>query len=423
MNVTIHPGRLSGAVRVPASKSAAHRALIAAALADGLTTVHIDALNDDIEATLDCLTALGALPDYFERKGLLIVRPIEGAPGLSRPLEGLADKAVSHVDYSGTLALDCGESGSTLRFLLPVACALGAKARFTGRGRLPERPNAALTAALRAHGAAIDADTLPMNVGGGLSGGVWTLPGDVSSQYVTGLMFALPLLHGDSALRLTTPLQSASYVDMTLDALSEFGVEIIPTDAGWRIPGNQAYHSPGDVYVEGDWSAAAFWLAANAMGSQIDVEGISRRTAQGDSAVEDLLGQPLIDARDVPDLAPALAAAAAVLPQRTIITGAARLRLKESDRLEATAGIINALGGDARTTADGLVVEGGKPLHGGVVEGRNDHRIVMAAAILATRADGPVTITDAQAVSKSYPDFFSHFRALGGKVDVEPAGR
>lgn len=423
MNIVIHPGRLSGAVRVPASKSAAHRALIAAALSDGLTTVHIDALNDDIEATLDCLTALGALIDCDERRGLLIVRPIDGAPGLNRHLEALAGKASSHVDYEDTLDLDCGESGSTLRFLLPVACALGARARFTGRGRLPERPNRALTEALRAHGAAIDADTLPMNVAGGLAGGLWTLPGNVSSQYVTGLLFALPLLREDSMIRLTTPLQSAGYVDMTLGTLQDFGIEVIPAENGWRVPGNQAYRSPEDVFVEGDWSAAAFWLAANAMGSDIDVTGVSRRTAQGDKAIEALLGRPEIDASNVPDLVPALAAAAAVLPQQTVITGAARLRLKESDRLRAVADMLTALGGAVEITPDGLVIDGGKPLRGGTVDGFGDHRIVMAASILATRADAPVTITEAQAVSKSYPDFFKHFQALGGSVDVQPAGR
>ncbi len=423
MNVTIHPGRLSGAVRVPASKSAAHRALIAAALSDGLTTVHIDALNDDIEATLACLAALGALIDYDERRGRLIVRPVDGAPGLRRHLEGLAGKAAAHVDYAEPLELDCGESGSTLRFLLPVACALGVRARFTGRGRLPERPNRALTEALRAHDAAIDADTLPMNVAGGLRGGLWTLPGDVSSQYVTGLLFALPLLDGDSVIRLTTPLQSAGYVDMTLETVRDFGIKVVPADDGWRVPGGQIYRTPEDVFVEGDWSAAAFWLAANAMGSDIDVTGVSRRTAQGDRAIEDLLGRPEIDASNVPDLVPALAAAAAALPQKTVITGAARLRLKESDRLKAVADMLTALGGAVEIMPDGLVIDGGRPLTGGTVDGFGDHRIVMAAAILATRADGPVTITGAQAVSKSYPDFFEHFRALGGSVDVQPAGR
>ena len=395
MNITIHPGRLRGAVRVPASKSAAHRALIAAALADGLTTLHLNALNDDIEATIDALMALGAMIDYDPRRGLLAVRPIESAPNLSRTLECLSGKAAAAMDYSRLLDIDCGESGSTLRFLLPVACALGVKARFTGRGRLPQRPNGALVSALRAHGATIDADTLPMRADGPLNGGVWRLPGDVSSQYVTGLLFALPLLKADSEIALTTPLQSAGYVDMTLETLSDFGIRAEATGAGWRVPGGQAYRSPEDVYVE----------------------GVSRRTAQGDRAVVDLLGQPVIDAAQVPDLVPALAATAAALDQRTVITGAARLRLKESDRLAAVSDMIRALGGRAAATDDGLVIDGG-PIRGGTVDGRNDHRIVMAAAILATVAEGPVTVTDSEAVAKSYPEFFEHFAALGGKVDV-----
>ena len=428
MNVTIHPGRLAGAVRAPVSKSMAHRALICAALADGLTTLHLGAqgeaaLNDDIEATIDALMALGALMDFDPRRGLLAVRPVEHAPNLNRPLEGLAGKAEGRVDYDRILTLDCGESGSTLRFLLPVACALGVKARFEGRGRLPQRPNRALTEALRAHGAAIDADALPMLAAGPLSGGLWTLPGDVSSQYVTGLLLATPLLDEDSAIRLTTPLQSAAYVAMTLEALAAFGIEVICDAGGWRVPGGQAYRSPGEVYVEGDWSAAAFWHAANAMGADVTVEGVSSHSVQGDRAVLDWLGRPEIDARDVPDLVPALAAAAAVQPRRTVITGAARLRLKESDRLQAVADMLNALGGAAEVMPDGLVIDGGRPLRGGTVDGRGDHRIVMAAAILATRAGGPVTITGAEAVSKSYPAFFEHFQMLGGKIDVEPAGR
>ena len=417
MNITIHPGRLRGAVRVPASKSAAHRALIAAALADGLTTLHLNALNDDIEATIDALMALGAMIDYDPRRGLLAVRPIESAPNLSRTLECLSGKAAAGMDYSRVLDIDCGESGSTLRFLLPVACALGVKARFTGHGRLPQRPNGALVSALRAHGAAIDADTLPMRADGPLNGGVWRLPGDVSSQYVTGLLFALPLLQAYSEIALTTPLQSAGYVDMTLETLSDFGIRAEAAGAGWRVPGGQAYRSPEDVYVEGDWSAAAFWHAANALGSEIDVEGVSRRTAQGDRAVVDLLGQPVIDAAQVPDLVPALAATAAALDQRTVITGAARLRLKESDRLAAVSDMIRALGGRAAATDDGLVIDGG-PIRGGTVDGRSDHRIVMAAAILATVAEGPVTVTASEAVAKSYPEFFEHFAALGGKADV-----
>ena len=405
MIVTVRPGRLCGRVTVPASKSAAHRALICAALADAPTVLSPNALNGDIEATVRCLSALGA---RITRADALTVFPI----GASVP-----------EDAGSLRELDCGESGSTLRFLLPVACALGARIRFVGRGRLPERPNAALVEALRAHGAAIDSDRLPMNASGALTGGVYALPGNVSSQYITGLLLALPLLPKDSRIILTAPLESAAYVDMTVDMLARFGIVVEATGTGWHIPGAQAYRTPGRFYIEGDWSAAAFWLAANAMGSDIEVDGLSDDTAQGDRAMPALLAQTRIDASNVPDLVPALAAAAAIRPGRTVITGAARLRLTESDRLSAVADMLRALGGQAEVTPDGLIIDGGRPLHGGEVDGANDHRIVMAAAILATRADGPVRIPGAEAVNKSYPEFFDHFTALGGNIDVESAGR
>lgn len=404
MNIVITPGALSGAVRVPASKSAAHRLLICAALADGPTRIAISALNRDIEATADCLRALGA--GIEATAGGLAVSPIAGIP--DNPL------------------LDCGESGSTLRFLLPVAAALGAGITFTGRGRLPQRPNAPLVEALRKHGAKIDNDLLPMAVSGPLAGGRWTLPGDVSSQYVTGLLFALPLLADDSEIGLTTPLASAAYVDMTLQALRQFGITVGPTASGWRVPGNQRYHTPGEAAVEGDWSAAAFWLAANALGADIAVKGVDEDSVQGDRAVADLLGRPSIDATHVPDLVPALAVAAANLPQRTVITGAARLRLKESDRLQTVADLLSALGHGVTVTEDGLVIDGGrpKPCDAPVrtVDGANDHRIVMAAAVAAACADRPVRILGAQAVEKSYPDFFRDFIKLGGNAHVEHAG-
>ena len=397
MIATVHPGALRGTVTAPPSKSAAHRLLICAALADAPTVIRLGALNRDIEATIACLRALGASIEPLGR-GEWSVAP------------GKAPEAA---------ALDCGESGSTLRFLLPVACAVGVKARLIGHGRLPERPNRALAEALRAHGARIDSDLLPMTAEGPVTGGTWTLPGNVSSQYITGLMFALPLLEGDSEIRLTTPLESAAYVDMTVSALSRFGIVVRTVPDGWAIPGSQRYRSPGTLSVEGDWSAAAFWLAANALGSDIRVEGLDAASAQGDRAVTGLLGQPEIDASGVPDLVPALAAAAAALPGRTRITGAARLRLKESDRLATVAAFINALGGHASQTEDGLIIQGGGPLHGGDVDGAGDHRIVMAAAVLATRASGPVRIRGAEAVEKSYPGFFEDFKALGGIVHVE----
>ena len=397
MNMTIEPCRLRGRVSVPASKSMAHRALIAAALADQPTELWIHALNEDISATIGVLNALGAEISVTP-EGRVCVRPL----GINR----YQDMALPE--------LDCGESGSTLRFMLPVACALGASARFIGRGRLPQRPMKPLTDALRAHGALVEGDALPLTVSGKIGGGLWTLPGDVSSQYITGLLLALPLLQEDSEISLTSPLQSVSYVAMTLSTLRDFDIRVAVTADGWIVPGGQRPHSPGFLKVEGDWSAAAFWHAANAMGAEIQIDGAPDDSLQGDRVVLNLLGQPEIHAEDVPDLVPALAAAAAVKAQRTVISGAARLRLKESDRIKATVDMIRALGGRAEETADGLIVHGGQTLHGGTVNGFNDHRIVMAAAILAARAEGPVVITDAEAVNKSYPDFFSHFRALGG---------
>ncbi len=405
MNIVITPSPLSGAVRVPASKSAAHRLLIGAALADGPTRIDLSGMNRDIEATAACLRALGA--DIAEEGGTLAVSPVADVPTEA--------------------TLNCGESGSTLRFLLPVAVALGVQATFTGHGRLPQRPNAPLVAALRAHGAVIDGDLLPMTASGPVEGGLWTLPGDVSSQYVTGLLFTLPLLKGDSEIRLTTPLASAAYVDMTLQALSQFGVAVEATADGWRVPGGQRYHSPGMATVEGDWSAAAFWLAANALGARIDVEGLRPDSVQGDRAVATLLGQAAIDATHVPDLVPALAVAAANRPMRTVITGAARLRLKESDRLRSVADMLGALGHAATVTPDGLIIDGGRPrpcpAPVRTVDGANDHRIVMAAAVAAAYGDRPVRVTGAQAVEKSYPDFFRDFTLLGGQAHVEHAGR
>ena len=405
MNVTVYPGALSGRVTVPASKSAAHRLLICAALADRPTRVILGALNEDIEATAACLRALGARIDRED--DALAVAPIKAPPSRA--------------------TLECGESGSTLRFLLPVAAALGVNATFTGRGRLPQRPNKPLTDALRAHGATLDNDLLPLTLFGPIRGGDWTLPGNVSSQYVSGLLFALPLLAEDSALTLSTPLESAPYVAMTLESLARFNVTAKPIEHGWQIRGGQRFHSPGEIAVEGDWSAAAFWLAANALGSRIRVEGLDSGSAQGDRAVTRLIGQSEIDVSAVPDLTPPLAIAATASSGRTSFTGGARLRLKESDRLESVAGLLNALGRRTITTDDGLVVEAGdsQPCDADVrvVDGAGDHRIVMAAAVAATAADRPVRILGAEAVRKSYPDFFKDFEALGGKLHVEHIGQ
>ncbi|NLG26128.1 MAG: 3-phosphoshikimate 1-carboxyvinyltransferase [Clostridiales bacterium] len=406
MIARIAPAPLSGAVDAIPSKSCAHRALICAALADRPTEVAMTATSGDIEATADCLRALGA---GVERSaGGLMVAPIGRA----------AENA----------ALNARDSGSTLRFLLPVASALGAGATFSGEGRLPDRPGGALIKQLRAHGAIVGGERLPLTVSGRLRGGLYELPGDVSSQFATGLLFALPLLPEDSEIRFTTPVESRSYLNLTVAALHGFSVEVLPTATGYRVPGRQIYRSPGRLVVEGDWSAAAFFLAAGALNNgSVAVAGLDERSAQGDRAIVAILAdmrardERTIDASDCPDLVPIVAAAAALTPGTTRIERAARLRLKESDRLAAMAEGLTNLGGDVRETPDGLLISGGR-LRGGRVRSHGDHRIAMALAIAAAYADGPVEIDGAEAVAKSYPGFFEDFNKLGGAAHVQSPG-
>lgn len=401
MNAIIHPHPLKGSIQIPCSKSFAHRLLIAAALADKPTIVEINALNADISATAECLRALGAR--------------IEPEP------KGFKVYPVRQEKFSGMRELFCQESGSTLRFMLPVAAALGTEAAFTGSGRLPERPNAILTDALQEHGIVIDNDLLPMHISGKLHGGRYAIAGNVSSQYISGLLLALPLCNENSEIVLTTHLESSAYIDVTLEVLRAFGIRIEAAEHGWHIPGSQTYTSPGRITAEGDWSSAAFWLTANVMGSSVVCEGLNTGSIQGDRAISEMLKQlgSIIDVSGTPDLVPALAVSAAIYPGTTHITGATRLRIKESDRLRSVADMLSALGCRVEELDDGLMIHGGKPLAGCTINGCNDHRIVMAAAIAGTVASGPVTITDAQAVAKSYPAFFEHFNTLGGIAHVE----
>ena len=410
MIARVRPCVLRGVVRAVTSKSCAHRALIAAALADKPTVVTIDAGNDDIRATAACLTALGASVKA------------EGARWRVTPIGPRA--------AGGEALLDCGESGSTLRFLLPVAALWAEPAAFTGHGRLPQRPHTPLIEALRAHGAAVSADTLPLRVSGPIEAGVYTLPGDVSSQYASGLMFALPRLQGPSAIRFTSPVSSKGYLDLTRAALSRFGVTVDEAEGGYDVPGGQVYRSPGALTVEGDWSAAAFWYAANALGADVRVTGLDPRSAQGDARLPSLIdamrvtpadGTVEIDADPVPDLVPALAVAATGLRRGVRFANAGRLRAKECDRLSAMAQNLAVLGADVAQGPDWLTVRP-SPLRGARVSGFGDHRIVMAMAVAATRAEGETVITDAEAVSKSYPDFWRDFETLGGDARVEQTG-
>ena len=418
MNIAVRPGPLRGRVEIPASKSVAHRAMIAAALADRPTEIVLNAVNDDLTATAACLNALGAACERTDFGYRIVPAAQEkNACGAAENASGATDLC----EIASSPTLDCGESGSTLRFLLPVAAALGREARFVGHGRLPERPHDVLLDAMAAHGATADARRLPLQLHGRLRGGTFALPGNVSSQYITGLLMALPLCAGDSVIRLTTRLESAPYVNLTLRALADFGIRAETLPDGWRIPGGQRYHSPGRVVVEGDWSGAAFWLAANALGSQVECGNLDEASAQGDRAIRPLLNRlgGEIDVSECPDLVPALAVAAAGFPGRTALVGAARLRLKESDRLASVAALLRALGCAVDEGAESLTIHGGAPLTGGTVDGCGDHRIVMAAAVAATAASSPVTILGAQAVAKSYPDFFRDFEALGGNLIVQ----
>ena len=401
MNPIITHGLLRGQIQVPASKTVAHRLLIAAALSDRPTDILLDQSNADIDATARCLNALGAHINRLEN--------------------GFSVEPITRVG-SEECILNCGESGSTLRFLLPICAALGANARLEGTGRLPERPNAPLTEAMCAHGIIASSDCVPIVLSGKLRGGAYSIAGNISSQYITGLLVALPVCDEDSVLTLSTPLESASYVDITLHVLKLFGIEIIPTSHGWRIPGGQRYHTPEQVTVEGDWSSAAFWLAANAMGNEIHCAGLIDESRQGDRKIRELLNNlgGTIEVSDTPDLVPALAIAASVHEGTTVIIGAERLRIKESDRLRAIFDMLTSLGGCCEERRDGLIISGKPILRGGKVEGYNDHRIVMAAAIAATRCEQPLIITDAHAVQKSYPTFWEQYALLGGNVHVEP---
>lgn len=406
MNVTIQPTPLRGSITPPPSKSQAHRLIIAAALSDGVCHLSNVDLSQDIRATLACMEQLGAeaSPDGTVIRG---VQERNSAPGAQ--------------------VLDCGESGSTLRFLIPVALALNGQGQFTGHGRLMERPQEPYFALFREKGIAYDLTDGGLTVRGKLTPGCYTLPGDVSSQFVTGLLYALPLLEGDSEIRLTTPLESRGYVDMTLDALSGFGVQVA-YDGGqvFQVPGKQCCRHR-DLAIEADWSNAAFWYAANHMGSALDIKGLNLDSGQGDKCIHpwsrQLAGQGevVLDVSQCPDLVPPLAAMAALRAgEMTRIVNAGRLRIKESDRLATVTQVLNALGAQVEELPDALTIRGKESLPGGVtVSGHNDHRIAMMAAVAAIRCEQPVTITGAECVQKSYPRFWTDYRSLGGTVTCD----
>lgn len=407
MNVTITPRLLQGTITPPPSKSQAHRVLIAAALSGGESTLKNVALSQDIEATIRCLAVLGA---SFRWEGDTLA------------VTGLAGKPASRGELP---LLDCGESGSTLRFLIPIALAVLGGGRFAGHGRLMERPQGPYFDLFREKGISFEQKDGVLAVDGRLEPGTFSLPGNVSSQFITGLLYALPLLSGDSEIVLTTSLESRGYVDMTLDVLNQFGVRVEHQDyARFRVPGNQSFQAR-DLTVEADWSNAAFWYAAALLESDVDIQGLDTHSTQGDAAIAGhywTLARPAeaeIDVSGCPDLVPPLAAMAALRGEglTTRLVNAARLRIKESDRLSTVTEVLNALGADVEEHDDHLVIHGRDTLPGGVtVSGHNDHRIAMMAAVAATNCDAPVTITGAECVKKSYPNFWADYEALGGVI-------
>ncbi|MDD4237332.1 MAG: 3-phosphoshikimate 1-carboxyvinyltransferase [Desulfotomaculaceae bacterium] len=420
MNIRITPSALQGRIEAIPSKSDAHRILIAAALSDQPTVVRLGSSSQDIQATMECLRSLGA-KIYNDSPGFLNISPV----------------------WQNTVAfpkLDCGESGATLRFLLPVAAALGVPVTFSGQGRLPQRPLQPLVEQLESHGCHFDRARLPLTVSGSMTGGHYTLPGDVSSQFITGLLFALPLLEKDSHIVLSSQLESKGYVQMTIATLKKFGIAIEEQTRGYQIKGGQKYLSPQQLSVEGDWSNAAFWICAGALqGSEILCGGLAQDSVQGDKEIINLLGafdanvsffkdtahtagKPLqaqrINAAEIPDLIPIIAVVATAAAGTTLIYNARRLRIKESDRLAAIAQGLAQLGADVTEREDALLIRGGKPLRGGVVQGFGDHRIVMSMAIAGALCTNELIIEGAEAVDKSYPQFFNHFKRLGGIADV-----
>lgn len=424
MKVVIQPGQLSGVVQANPSKSFAHRALITAALADAVCEVGPIGSSDDVVATMNCLKALGAQFDSVGKNSVL-VKPI------SR----------SSVQVTSP-SLPCRESGSTLRFLLPVAAAVSSSAQFTAEGRLPERPSGPLIHQMERHGVRFpQGHGFPLQMEGRLTPGRFSLRGDISSQYFTGLLLALPLLDVTSEICLESPLQSAGYVDLTIEVLRRFGVRVERTPDSFVVPGGQRPHAPGRIGVEGDWSSASFWLCAGAMGAELQVGGLSEASTQGDRHVLKVLenmgarvvrdgalisvkGGALqgceVDVSQIPDAMPVLSIIAAYAAGITHFVNAGRLRLKESDRLAAMAELLTAMKVRTGMTEDSLTVYGTDGhLQGGAFDSRGDHRLAMSLAVAAMVAESPVTIHRAECVAKSYPDFYKVYRQVGGRVEEQ----
>ncbi len=430
MQVRISPGKLSGKIDAVSSKSYLHRILLCAAMSDRSTTIFLNCRSKDVDATIRCARAMGASVEVREDR--LVVCPVDAAAKLDEfPM------------------LDCGESGSTARFVLPMTAAVCGGGRLIGEGRLPERPFGAICTVMEENGCTFSSYQLPMTVTGPLTAGTYRIPANISSQYISALMMSLPLVEGDSEIVFTTEVESEGYLDITEAVMRDFGITLDPTGNGYKIKGNQRYQSPGEITAEGDWSNGAFWVAANALGCDLQVGNLKADSLQRDRqivSVAERLFQGIerlemgvtgavspadggtdsvsateivINGADIPDIIPISAVMACGRTGRTRFVNCGRLRLKESDRLESVKTLICALGGQAIVDKDDLIVDGCGQLRGGTIDSFKDHRIVMSAAIAATICTEPVTITNAQDVAKSYPEFFADYKKLGGDNKIE----
>lgn len=420
MTRTVQSAILNGTVKIPPSKSLSHRAILAAALAEGVSIIDNLVYSEDIEATLEAIMGLGV--EIMKSKNSI---KIIGRGKLESPI----------------WPLHCNASGSTLRFLIPFACLVEGPVVFTGEGKLVTRPLDPYFEVFDQQGIRYCYDgKLPLLVEGQLKPDKYRMPGNISSQFVTGLMYVLPLLDGDSEIVLTTPLESRDYVELTIQVLKQFGIAIeTVTSEHYIIRGNQKYR-PTKYRVEGDFSQSAFWIAAGLMGDGLELEALDQNTRQGDKRILEIAGTmggnlkwdegmlkvtgtktkgAVIDASQCPDLVPIVATLASVSSGETRIINAGRVRIKESDRLSAICTELNKLGANIEEEPECLVIKGVERLSGGTVEGWNDHRIVMSLAVAAMKCDGPLTIKGSDAVRKSYPHFFDDFKALGGIINEQ----
>lgn len=418
-NIKIVPCKLGGDIKVPSSKSLCHRSIICASLSKGRSTIQNVYFSKDILATIEAMKSLGVEINTFED---------------SVCINGTAKVVLEN------RSIFCGESGSTLRFIIPVVSTLGEEVVLSGAGKLVERP-------LDVYYKIFDEQKicysnsegrLPLHINGILKSGNYKIKGDISSQFITGLLFALPLLEGDSEIEVTTELESKPYVDMTLDMLQKFNIHVVNENyEKFIVKGRQLYKSC-DYYVETDFSQAAFFLVIGVLGNKVSCQKMNINSHQGDKHIVDILKEMggniqildncitaipsktngvIVDAAQCPDLVPVIASIAAVSNGVTEIINASRLRLKESDRLQAISSQLNKIGADVKEKKDGLVINGKNKLKGGVVSSFNDHRIAMALASVSSMCSGNLVIQGADCVNKSYPDFWNDFAKIGGHVE------